>query len=324
MSGLSGATAIAAGTYHGLALLPDGTLMGWGYNGDGELGTGSFTGPESCGLDPCSKIPVTVSLFGTTAIAAGYFHTLALLSNGTVDAWGFNYAGQLGNGTTEASNLPVAVSGLSGASGVSAHDSVSFALLGPTQTLSVALAGAGVGTVGGPAGILCPSACSSGFPQGAVETMRAAPAAGSGFAGFSGACTGTGLCRVTMGQDQAVTATFGPPKGTRITHAKINSRKRSAAFRFAAPGAITGFECKLTGPRGRRRHHGSHKRLGLRKKQKPRFIACGLSSKAYKHLRPGHYVFKVRALDILGADATPATKRFTIKHLKAKKHMKKR
>ena len=74
VSGLSGAKAIAAGTYHGMALLPNGTLRAWGYNGDGELGTGSFTGPESCAGSPCSKVPVTVSgLTGTTAIAAGHF-----------------------------------------------------------------------------------------------------------------------------------------------------------------------------------------------------------------------------------------------------------
>jgi hypothetical protein len=262
-------------------------------------------------------------LLGTAAIAAGYFHSLALLSNGTVEAWGFNPFGQLGNGTTNSADLPVPVNGLSGASGVSAHDNVSFALLGPTQTLSIALVGAGAGAVGGPAGILCPSTCSAGFPQGAVETMRAAPTAGSGFAGFSGACTGTGLCRVTMGQDQSVSATFGPPKGTQITHAKINSRKKSATFLFAAPGAITGFECMVIRPSPRRRHHGSHKRLSLRKRPKPHFTACSASGKGYKHLLPGRYAFEVRALDILGADVVPATQHFKIKLVKQRKHKSK-
>ena len=108
-----------------------------------------------------------------------------------------------------------------------------------------------------------------------------------------------------MGQDQAVSATFGPPKGTGITHAKISSRKKTAGFRFTAPGAITGFECMLIRPSPRRRHHGSHKRLGLRKRPKPRFTACSASGKVYKHLRPGRYAFEVRALDILGAERDP-------------------
>ncbi|MGZ3391549.1 MAG: RCC1 domain-containing protein [Isosphaeraceae bacterium] len=323
VTGLSGVKAIAAGGYHGLALLPDGTLKAWGFNADGELATGSFTGPEDCGGDPCSKVPLTVNgLSGPGAISAGTFHTLALLPDGTVDSWGFNARGQLGNGTTESSNLPVGVGAISGASGVSAHEPESFALLGPSQTLSVGLAGAGAGVVGGSGGILCPSACSSRFTQDAVESLRAEPAAGSGFAGFSGACTGTGLCRVTMGQGQSVEATFGPPKGTTITKAKISSRKKSARFRFAAPGAITGFECELIRPKPHH-HHRKHKSARRVERAKPHFAACGPGQKDYKHLRPGRYTFKVRALDILGADAVPATKRFKIKLVKNRKHKSK-
>ena len=322
VTGLSGVKTIAAGGYHGLALLPDGTLKDWGYNGDGELATGSFTGPEVCGGDPCSKVPLTVGgLSALAAVSAGTFHTLALLPDGSVDAWGFNRRGELGNGTTESSNLPIGVGGVSGASGVSAHESESFVLLGPSQTLSVALAGAGAGAVGGSGGILCPSACSSRFTQGAVESLRAEPAPGSGFAGFSGACAGTGLCRVTMGQDQSVEATFGPPKGTTITKAKISSRKMSALFRFAAPGAITGFECELIRPRPHR-HHRKRKSARRVERAKPRFAACA-SGKLYRHLRAGRYTFKVRAIDILGADAVPASKRFKIKRVKHRKHKSK-
>jgi hypothetical protein len=46
-----------------------------------------------------------------------------------------------------------------------------------------------------------------------------------------------------MDQDRAITATFGRPKGTKITKARIKARKRSASFSFTAPGAITGFQC---------------------------------------------------------------------------------
>lgn len=324
VSGLSGATAIVAGGYHALALLPDGTLKGWGYNGDGELATGSFTGPESCGADPCSKVPLTVAgVSGPAGIAAGVFHTLALRSDGMVDAWGFNPWGQLGDGTTNSANHPLLVGGLAGASAVAAHDGESFALLGPAQTLSVGLAGAGAGSVGGPAGILCPSGCSFRYPQGAVETLRAEPAAGSGFAGFTGGCTGTGMCRVAMSQDQSVTATFGPPRGTKITHAKVNNRRRSATFRFTAPGAITGYQCKLVGLGHHRRHRhkgARRRRAALRRTHKPAFGGCGQARKTYKHLRRGRYIFRVRAVDILGVDAKPAVRRFAIKHPRSAKH----
>ena len=50
----------------------------------------------------------------TPMVVAGFFHTVALKSDGTVVAWGFNYYGQLGDGTTTQHNSPVAVPGLSG------------------------------------------------------------------------------------------------------------------------------------------------------------------------------------------------------------------
>ena len=62
----------------------------------------------------CSTVPVGVSgLTGAIAIAAGYAHTSALITGGTVQCWGSNIYGQLGNGTnTYYSNVSVSVSGL--------------------------------------------------------------------------------------------------------------------------------------------------------------------------------------------------------------------
>ena len=59
-------------------------------------------------------MPVGVSgLTGAIAIAAGYAHTSALITGGTVQCWGSNIYGQLGNGTnTYYSNVSVSVSGL--------------------------------------------------------------------------------------------------------------------------------------------------------------------------------------------------------------------
>jgi hypothetical protein len=59
-----------------------------------------------------------------------------------------------------------------------------------------------------PAGIDCGGTCSAPFDQGAVVILRATPAAGSAFAGWSGACSGTADCALTVDAAKAVTATF--------------------------------------------------------------------------------------------------------------------
>ena len=88
-----GIEAIAAGAEHGLALKDDGTVWAWGYNFFGQLGNGTTT-------DSSSK-PVQVSeLDGIEAIAAGGSFSLALKDDGTVWAWGNNWFGQLGDGTS--------------------------------------------------------------------------------------------------------------------------------------------------------------------------------------------------------------------------------
>ncbi len=95
--------------------------------------------------------------------------------------------------------------------------------LGASYTVSVALAGSGAGTVSG-GGLSCPGVCGIDATGGTVATLTATPAAGSTFAGWSGDCSGTGSCAVTLDQDRAVTATFtlsnappSPPPGTEPT-----------------------------------------------------------------------------------------------------------
>jgi hypothetical protein len=83
-----------------------------------------------------------------------------------------------------------------------------------TQTLTVAKAGNGTGTVTStPAGIYCGATCSAAFDQGSTVTLTASTRPGDGtFAGWSGGdCSGTDPCTVTMDAAKTVTATFVSP-----------------------------------------------------------------------------------------------------------------
>ena len=127
VNGLTGVTALAAGTSHTCALLVDGTARCWGFNYDGELGNGlTLTSLPPYG----TNTPVEVSALSTaTALAAGDYHTCALLIDGAVQCWGRNDQGQLGSGNTQSSSSPVAVAGLTGAIAIAAGHAHTCALL---------------------------------------------------------------------------------------------------------------------------------------------------------------------------------------------------
>ena len=79
-------------------------------------------------------------------------------------------------------------------------------------TLTVSLAGAGSGGVSGP-GIDCVEGgggvCAETYLEQTAISLTATISVGSTFDGWSGACSGTGDCQVTMDGGKAVTATFG-------------------------------------------------------------------------------------------------------------------
>lgn len=81
---------------------------------------------------------------------------------------------------------------------------------------------------------------------------------------------------------------------TRLVRSKI--RPGGATFAFRGTGDVTGFQCKLSRKKGSR----------------SRFHSCP-SPKAYKHLRPGDYLFRVRAVGPGGTDPTPAKRKFAIR-----------
>jgi hypothetical protein len=120
VTGLSGVTLVAACSYVSVALRSDGTVWAWGDNRGGQLGRGTTSNHE--------VTPGRVRGLGrVTKISAGGSFVLVLRSDDTVRAWGDNRRGQLGNGTTASSPLPVKVAGLSGVTGISAGFDASMA-----------------------------------------------------------------------------------------------------------------------------------------------------------------------------------------------------
>ena len=291
VSGLSsGVAAIAAGGYHTCALMTSGGVQCWGLNEYGELGDGS------AGYARALPDYVAGLTSDVVELSAGNRHNCVRLADDTLRCWGLNQQGQLGIGNTTNQTTPagvvtymggdivpdvfaftpatgvalgalvtsgpvtitgitmpaiVSVTGgeysvgctatytadfgivLAGQSVCVRHTASALPSTSTTTTLTVSTvsasftsttsggvvlneylltvtkSGTGSGTVtSNPVGINCGATCQFLFGDATVVSLTATADAGSVFAGWSGACTGTGACSFTMSQARTVTASF--------------------------------------------------------------------------------------------------------------------
>ena len=153
---------------------------------------------------------------------------------------GYVFAGWTGDCAGQGATCALTMSG----------DRAASAIFNPlTTTLAVSTSGTGTGTVTSvPGGIACPSACSAPFASGTIVALTATPnAATSTFAGWSGGCSGSGPCLVTMPVAQTITASFAlkgapPPPPCVVPTVKGKTLAAASASLQAAhckTGAIT-------------------------------------------------------------------------------------
>jgi hypothetical protein len=96
---------ISAGHVHNVAIKSDGTLWAWGENVSGQFGVGTVGRQNQWANIPVHAAPGN----DWKQAVAGGIHTVALKNDGTLWAWGVNWAGSLGTGSTSNSAVPVQV-----------------------------------------------------------------------------------------------------------------------------------------------------------------------------------------------------------------------
>ncbi len=108
LSSGEGFVALGVGGYHSCGLTNSGKAYCWGYNGDGELGDGTFASKTM----PTTAVNQANLTSGESfvALSLGYYHSCALTNSGEAYCWGYDSYGQLGDaGADTDMEFPVAV-----------------------------------------------------------------------------------------------------------------------------------------------------------------------------------------------------------------------
>jgi uncharacterized delta-60 repeat protein len=238
----------------------------FGTKGEASIGgAGDFASAAAVALQPDGKILVAGAIkIGATPYAAVIWRLATSGGTGAVNS-ALDLTFGTGGATTVNAGSEASASALAlqpdrriiAAGPTLGENLLVFRALGDPFALNVAKAGTGSGSVqSSPPGISCGVACSGRFEDGAAVTLTATAAAGSTFAGWSGAgCSGGGGCALTMSADRAVTATFNAlppppaPPPPRPTKAMISALGESNSTFTVGPSST-----RLTGQTSARRH----------------------------------------------------------------------
>jgi alpha-tubulin suppressor-like RCC1 family protein len=223
VSGLSNVIAVAAGYSHSLAVKTNGTVWAWGYNWDGQLGNNTRYYHK--------YTPIQVSgLSNVTVIAAGQNHSLAVKTDGTVWAWGFNGNGQLGDNSTVQKSAPVQVQALGAITLIAAGGSHSL-FFGASLTNSILTVNSGSG--------------SGSYPYTTWVPISAnAPPADQWFDKWTGDTAGIANVNAAVttfkmpAANAAITATYKAPSGPSFD-LTVNNGSGSGSYTAGRPIAIT-------------------------------------------------------------------------------------
>jgi len=133
---------------------------------------------------------------------------------------------------------------------VTSNQTTNYAAIATTSknyTLTLLKSGTGTGTVtSSPSGNTCRSTCSSSYgsyASGTIVTLSETPDSNSSFLGWSGACSGTGLCSVTMSSAETVTATFNLLTSSKYTLVVKKSGTGSGTVTSSPSGISCGLTC---------------------------------------------------------------------------------
>lgn len=127
--------------------------------------------------------------------------------------------------------LPLVFSGHSSARASSGALQEASSSPAASYTLSATLAGTGTGRItSNPAGISCKPTCKATFQSGTVVTLTATAGKGSIFEGWSGACSGSSSCTLTMNSNQSATATFNLSKNVSVLNHIIILSQENRSF----------------------------------------------------------------------------------------------
>lgn len=149
------------------------------------------------GIGTVSSSPAGISCGATCSATVSAGTVLTAVADGASTFTGWSGGGCSGTGSC--------IVTLNGATTVTA----TFQLNASSYALTVSKSGTGTGTVtSSPAGISCGASCSAIYAGSTVVGLTASPTAGASFTGWTGACTGTGACSVTMDAAKSVTAQF--------------------------------------------------------------------------------------------------------------------